>query len=107
MRTGGDYLYSVSVRTPGLWRWSLTTHQWEQVRSYPHLAGNDFFGALYAASGDSMYGSENVSGEIWRFPVSGADPQLVADGPASDQNDGARCALAADPTGFEITPTPV
>ncbi len=61
------------------------------VTSYGNLAGSNFWGALSASSDGYLYGSENTSGEIWRFPVAPRTGKAVrvAVGPAVTDNDGA------------------
>ncbi|UQC88385.1 fungal specific transcription factor [Colletotrichum lupini] len=99
---GGDYLYSITgVDANGrfsLARWSRTTHDWSIVRTYTRINGNEVFGALYASSGNTFYGSENNSGNIYNFNVNSGQPTLVSDGPVSGVNDGARCVYTADPS---------
>lgn len=50
------------------------------------------FGAVYASANGFLYGSENVSGRIYRFTV--VPPYtwaFLASGPPTNRNDGARC----------------
>lgn len=92
----GEYLYAVgSNSTSGggsMIRFDLATHVWETVANYPKLPVYTF-GAVYGMNNGTLYGSDNVSGEIWQFPISGAPPFKVSNGPASGNNDGARCVL--------------
>lgn len=54
------------------------------------------FGAAYFDVGGMLYVSRNADGNIYRMNVNVASPvaELFALGPASGNNDGARCALA-------------
>ncbi|KAK8106335.1 proline rich protein 5MeD [Apiospora kogelbergensis] len=74
---------------------------WTTVKTFGNVAGLIFdgknvWGAVYASNDGYLYGSENYSGEIWRFPLPGnPNPvQKVSKGPASTNNDGARCIKA-------------
>ncbi|UJB21727.1 MULTISPECIES: DUF6923 family protein [Lysobacter] len=62
---------------------------------------NGGFGATYTDSNGYLYMSDNGNGKIFRVRVTGAGAPsaiLAATGPASTQNDGARCADAGIPT---------
>lgn len=93
---GGDYLYSVhsSPRYSTLMRFGRTTFKWELVKEYGSIAGTKvLWGALYAASDGTLYGTENNSGSIYKFPVAltTETPTYFTAGPISSDNDGARC----------------
>jgi hypothetical protein len=92
----GEYLYAVGQNTTSggasLIRFNMATHAWERVANYPTLSANGF-GAQYGMNNGTLYGSDNVSGGIWQFPISGAPPFKVSQGPAAGNNDGARCVL--------------
>lgn len=77
--------------------WSMTSHTWTLVRNLGNTAGNNAFGALYAAGAGILYGGENTSGSIWRFNVTAGNPTQISTGPTATSNDGARCAYAAEP----------
>lgn len=50
------------------------------------------FGAIYASADGFLYGSENLSGRIYRFQVQPPYSwTFLAQGPGTVQNDGARC----------------
>jgi hypothetical protein len=90
----GDYLYAVgSNSTSGgasMIRFDMATYAWQKVANYPNLPVNGF-GAIYGMNNGTLYASDNTSGEIWQFPISGAAPFKLSQGPASGNNDGARC----------------
>lgn len=95
---GGDFLYAVGYNTTSqaiLMRFSRTSYAWEVLNNYGNLAGNNNFGAIYADDNGDLFGSENTSGQIWRFPLSsnGTNAVFISKGPTSSQNDGARCIL--------------
>jgi hypothetical protein len=69
----------------------------ETVQQYGPLAGDNLFGALYAASSNVLYGTENASGRIFAFPIPSGAPYQVSDSQPTTLNDGARCVFAADP----------
>ena len=59
------------------------------------------FGAVYASADGFLYGSENLSGRIYRFTVTAPYGwQYLSLGPGTTQNDGARCIDNTEP----ITP---
>ncbi|KNA98307.1 hypothetical protein FOXG_18383 [Fusarium oxysporum f. sp. lycopersici 4287] len=94
---GGDYMYAVMVDSGGLTstlgRFSRTSYTWTTVKAYGNVAGSNFWGAVYASQDGNLYGSENNSGQIFKFPVAptAGNPVFIATGPASSSNDGARC----------------
>ncbi|GMA37772.1 DUF6923 family protein [Demequina litorisediminis] len=51
------------------------------------------YGAMYADGEGNVYGGQNATGEIWRVNVITGATTLVATGPTSSQNDGARCTV--------------
>lgn len=59
--------------------------------------GDNVFGAVYADPDGFLYGSDNGTGQIFRVHVEAGTAQKFSDGPASDTNDGARCANAPIP----------
>lgn len=97
---GGDFLYGLGYNNnfnqTTLMRFSRTTYTWEQLTNFGNVAGRNTWGAVYASSDGDLFGSENFSGQIWRFPLpaNGTTPSFVANGPSTNQNDGARCILA-------------
>ncbi|KAH8884383.1 hypothetical protein GQ53DRAFT_880143, partial [Thozetella sp. PMI_491] len=97
---GGDFLWSVgrdtNSATSNLVKFNRTAATWTTVRGYNNVTGTNFWGALYASADGFLYGSENTSGQVWKFPVTnftlGTSPIKIANGPASNLNDGAHCA---------------
>ncbi|RYP41337.1 hypothetical protein DL767_001094 [Monosporascus sp. MG133] len=73
------------------------THIWTDSTLFGDVAGTNSFGGVFAGEEGYLYGIENTSGQIWRFPVPG--PNLpagrvrsrVVNSGASTLNDGARC----------------
>lgn len=103
-RAGGDYLYGLAWNTlqgTVLMQFSRATKTWAALTSYGQivsslLSGQRSWGAVYASDDGFLYGSENSSGEIWRFqlPANGTAAVKVADGIKASANDGARCIRA-------------
>ena len=83
-----------------LLRFNPATGNMKDMGPVPVTAGEmGSYGAAYSTPDGNLWVSSNVSGKIYRVDVSNvANSILVANGPASDQNDGARCAAAAIPT---------
>jgi hypothetical protein len=88
----GQNLYAIasSGSASYLFVFSMTSKSWTQLRSYGSIAGNTW-GAAYAAPDGSLYASDNNTGQIWKFPLTGAATQ-ISTGPSTSSNDGARCA---------------
>lgn len=113
---GGNYLWTLgfdnSARTaPGgsntyLMKFDRASKAWTTVIKFGDIAGSgdsqrNAWGAVYASDDGYLYGSENFSGEIWRFPVNAtgppsASPVKISNGPAANGNDGARCINAVN-----------
>ncbi|KAK6193706.1 hypothetical protein LQW54_012176 [Pestalotiopsis sp. IQ-011] len=108
----GDYLWGLGYdQTTNLaqgltylMRFDMTTHTWTTETNFGSIASSqstpaaaNTWGAIYASDGGFIYGSENTSGEIYRFPLPGSGTAAVkiANGPKSTQNDGARCHKAS------------
>ncbi|KAH8892784.1 hypothetical protein GQ53DRAFT_860922 [Thozetella sp. PMI_491] len=104
---GGRYLYAVvrnamrrslfGLRPAGTStvRFNLDTKKWEYMQNYPSISGTGEYGAMYATYDGTVFASNNLNGEIWAFyPLSGAAPRKVSNGPKWKNNDGARCILA-------------
>jgi hypothetical protein len=93
----GEYMYAALGTTDSsataintFARWSLATKTWETLNTFPNLLGN--YGAAYASNNGSMFVQSNDNGQIYRIDVPArAQPVLVARGPATSSNDGARC----------------
>jgi hypothetical protein len=97
---GGDALYGFAYTLLGLSttlvRFDRTLKLWTIVKDFGNIAGSNTWGAVYTGADGYLYGSENTSGQIWRFPVPGTvnantSPLKIANGPAYSSNDGARC----------------
>ena len=103
--SGGDYLWGLAsdltLTATLLVRFSRATRQWETVRSFGSVAGAQTWGAVYASADGFLYGSENASGQIWRFPLAGGlfppPAEKISNGPVSSSNDGARCIDSTNP----------
>ncbi|POR35604.1 Uncharacterized protein TPAR_04202 [Tolypocladium paradoxum] len=93
------YLYGVGVAaggTPVLVRWSISTHTWETVYAADGLKAVAFGGVMSTSDG-VLYGSDNDSGGIFRFPIDNpGGASRTATGPAASSNDGTRCFLQPD-----------
>ncbi|KYK53931.1 hypothetical protein DCS_08298 [Drechmeria coniospora] len=95
----GNFLWTyadsgASPNVVGLFRWDLTTHAFTGVRNLATvtISYTSHIGAVYATADGYLYGSDNVSGRIYRVNVTGSEPaELVSTGPQSGGNDGARC----------------
>lgn len=100
LENGGRYLYSIKLGAGSVAvRWSMDTHEYEELRDYGDVVpGRSGFGALYAV-GDELWGSDNQSGDIIAFPIlsDSAPARKITDGPTTSSNDGARCFRAPLP----------
>ncbi|KAH7275738.1 hypothetical protein NW754_003729 [Fusarium falciforme] len=92
---GGDYMYAIQYTSTSstLTRFSRTSYTWQTLKAFGNITGNNVWGALYAAADGNLYGSENTSGNIYKFPIAPTigTPKFLAAGPVSSWNDGARC----------------
>ncbi|RSL69195.1 hypothetical protein CEP54_002473 [Fusarium duplospermum] len=92
---GGDYMYAIQYTQTSstLTRFSRTSYTWQTLKAFGNITGNNVWGALYAAADGNLYGSENTSGNIYKFPIAPTigNPKFLAAGPPSSWNDGARC----------------
>lgn len=79
-----------------LMRFDKTTKQFTNLASYGSIAGNTW-GAGYSTADGNIYASDNVSGQIWQFPINGGTPSLQSQGNPTSVNDGARCAYNGSP----------
>lgn len=61
------------------------------------------FGAVYADE-DFVYASNNITGDIFRIDVTAGTASFFTGGPPSNNNDGARCAVAPINTDFGDAP---
>ncbi|KAI1494891.1 hypothetical protein F5X96DRAFT_692256 [Biscogniauxia mediterranea] len=94
---GGDALYGLGhdafySRTT-LMRFDRAAHTWTALTDFGDIAGRNAWGAVYASDDGYLYGSEDTTGQIWRFPLParGTRAVRISHGPASASNDGARC----------------
>lgn len=87
-------LYAVvggfSSTQTNLMRFDKTTKQFTNIATYGSIAGNTW-GAGYSTTDGNIYASDNVSGQIWAFPINGATPRFFSQGNPTSVNDGARC----------------
>lgn len=108
---GGNYLYGLGYdqQSAGdlhtyLQRFDRTTKTWSVIADLGNViaSGKNRWGAAYSSEDGYLYGSENGSGQIWKFniPPNGDNSSFVptstflAAGPTAGQNDGARCNKA-------------
>ncbi|KAK6827743.1 hypothetical protein PG990_009390 [Apiospora arundinis] len=109
---GGDFLWALGgeellplgnilTLNTYLLQFNRATKAWSSVRNFGNIAGQilegkNTWGAVYAGDDGFLYGSENFSGEIWKFPLPGNPNPAgkVSSGPKSTNNDGARCINA-------------
>ncbi|KAK8006330.1 hypothetical protein PG991_012627 [Apiospora marii] len=103
---GGNYLWGLAYNTGGLTpnantylqRFDRTARTWSVFTDFGNIAGKNQWGAVYASDDGFLYGSENNSGQIWKFPLpaNGTTAVKVSNGPSATSNDGARCIKAAN-----------
>ncbi|WP_430334725.1 DUF7507 domain-containing protein [Rhodococcus sp. ACT016] len=93
----GRALYGIA-NDHHLWKFDMSTHAMSDLGAITGLDSATAFGALYADAKGYLYGSDNVTGRIFRVDPKTKTGNLLATGPASGGNDGARCATAAIPT---------
>lgn len=102
----GPYLWSIGIDQPTafayIYRFDQTTLDLQVIAALGNIGlvpvadpASGFrtnFGAMYASADGFLYGSENLSGRIYRFQVQPPYAwQYLVDGPQTAQNDGARC----------------
>ncbi|KAK6845030.1 hypothetical protein PG995_015140 [Apiospora arundinis] len=103
---GGNYLWGLAYNSGGLTpnvntylqRFDRNAKTWTLFTDFGNIAGKNTWGAVYASDDGFLYGSENTSGEIWKFPLpaNGTTAVKISNGPAASSNDGARCIKAAN-----------
>ncbi|KAK7980533.1 hypothetical protein PG989_012990 [Apiospora arundinis] len=103
---GGNYLWGLAYNSGGLTpnvntylqRFDRNAKTWTLFTDFGNIAGKNTWGAVYASDDVFLYGSENTSGEIWKFPLpaNGTTAVKISNGPAASSNDGARCIKAAN-----------
>lgn len=79
-------------------RWDRTLHTWSTQRTVTGQPGTATWGAVYATSDGYLFGTENVSGQIWKFAITNVANEggtYITAGNPSSQNDGARCVSQA------------
>jgi len=96
---GGNYLYRIMRTEAGdeafLFRFNRATGLHENLGSLGDLGGgSNTYGAVYADAAGFLYASNNQTGDIFRVDVTEVTGELFTPGPASSNNDGARCANA-------------
>ncbi|GAB3751084.1 DUF7927 domain-containing protein [Microlunatus parietis] len=102
---GTDALWSIGIEGSNavLVKFDRATRQKSVAANLGVLGGNTF-GAVYADPNGFLYGSDNVTGQIFRVDVAAGTAQKFSDGPSSGTNDGARCAEAPIPIDFGDAP---
>lgn len=102
---GTNALWSIGTNgaNAALIKFDRTTGQRSVAADLGVLGGN-VFGAVYADPNGFLYGSDNVTGQIFRVDVAAGKAQKFSDGPSSGTNDGARCAEAPIPIDFGDAP---
>ncbi|PNH42545.1 hypothetical protein VD0004_g4758 [Verticillium dahliae] len=103
---GGNFLWAIGTAAGGrtvLMQFSRSTKRWTQVRDFGNIVGGTLlnqpvWGAVYASANGFLYGTENLTGQVWRFPVlsSTAPATSVVTGSPATLNDGARCLEASN-----------
>lgn len=91
---GGEYLYRLMSNSDGhqvLFGFSRTTGQHELLAELGDFGVPGSAGAVFADADGYLYASNNQSGRIFRIDVNEGSADLFSDGPASSDNDGARC----------------
>lgn len=83
---------------------NTTTFTWANVATFAGISGGVTgvlgeaqWGSVYSANDGNVYGTEQNSGLLWRFPIAGGNAALVSLGAIplnGDAIDGARCPLS-------------
>ncbi|KAF2966838.1 hypothetical protein GQX73_g6769 [Xylaria multiplex] len=95
-----DYLWalgsSASYDRTQLMFFDRVTHTWSLATDFGNVAGRNTWSAIYAGPNQSIIASEDVSGEVWSFPLPNTDGEAtpLSKGPAAGNNHGARCLHA-------------
>jgi uncharacterized repeat protein (TIGR01451 family) len=93
--------YGMATTTSGpahLVEFNPTTGTDTDLGAIANVPGADAYGAAYASPGGYLWVSDNNTGEIYRIDVAAKTGIVASAGPASGNNDGARCATAPIPT---------
>ena len=104
----GSYLWGVGVDRPNgsawLYRFDQRTLALDLIGTYGAIgipANNNLvnFGAVWSSTDGYLYGTENFSGQIYRFTVTPGNlvATLISYAPSTSQNDGARCIDNTEP----------
>ncbi|KAH8899952.1 hypothetical protein GQ53DRAFT_758089 [Thozetella sp. PMI_491] len=101
--SGGNYLYSVardtnSGATTVLLQFNRLTTLWSVKATFSQIIGSqgtEFFGAVWPNTDGYLYAQDNISGDIWKFPVNAtgtvSSALRLTGGLAMANSDGARC----------------
>ena len=93
----GEFLYSVGQGTDGEAQ-LIRFNPADGVRTVVGPLGLGIepwsFGAVYADANGYLYASNNPTGTIYRIDIDDVSAEVFAQGPASNSNDGARCAAS-------------
>lgn len=104
-------LYGMSSLTAGasshLLKFDPATAAFADLGAVSGVPGSDVYGAAYADSTDRLFVSDNSTGDIYRINIAATTGQLVAAGPPSAGNDGARCAKAPIATITTVPTIPI
>ncbi|RYO97445.1 hypothetical protein DL765_011189 [Monosporascus sp. GIB2] len=107
----GNFLWSLgqsrTLNSTTLQRFHRGMYNWELVREFGNVAGDNWWGAIYASADGFLYATENTSGQIWRFPLSDTNgpPTRFSTANPTRENDGARCIRAEDLPDLPYTTT--
>jgi hypothetical protein len=100
---GGQALWSVNLvssllsNSISVLRFDRTTRAWSTFATYSLLTGNTAtnFNAMWAVSSTSFQASDQTTGQVWEFSISGIAPRLVGTTSSpGNYRDAARCPLA-------------
>ncbi|HEV2634461.1 MAG TPA: hypothetical protein VGX23_04900 [Actinocrinis sp.] len=97
---GGDFygVAATSGAAAALVEFDPATGTDSVAGSLTGVPGSGGFGAAYTDAAGDLFASDNGSGAIYRINVGTLSTQLVSQGPAAGNNDGARCRTAPIPT---------
>ncbi|CAJ2504070.1 Uu.00g114640.m01.CDS01 [Anthostomella pinea] len=82
----GNYLwalgYNSALTSTTLMRFDRTAHTWTALTNFGNVAGQNTFGAVYAGPNQTLLGTENTSGQLWKFqlPVVGTTKTQLGTG---------------------------
>ncbi|KAH9885057.1 hypothetical protein F4778DRAFT_799392 [Xylariomycetidae sp. FL2044] len=75
-------------------RFDRGTGQWSTVTDFGDVVGMNAWGAVWSSKDGYVYGLENSSGTVVKFPLSGKSYIIMSKASSSTMNDGARCLNA-------------